>query len=70
MNIGLLIVAIMGVSLIFAAAAWLGPKMIRAMYPEEMHERMYKVHRTMVIIAIVVGVLGIVSGSMAFLGTN
>ena len=67
MNIPLLISGIIGVSIIFGIAAWLGPKIIRAFYPEEQHERMIKLHRRMVVIAIVVAVIGFFSGAMPFL---
>lgn len=58
MNVPLMILAIIGVSIIFGIAAWLGPKVIRAIYPEEKHESMIKAHRVMVIIAIFTGILG------------
>ena len=61
MNIPLLIFAIIGVGVIFGIAAWLGPKVIRAIFPEEQHESMIKMQRRMVIIAIVVAVIGFLS---------
>ena len=67
MNIPLLVSSIVGVGIIFAIAAWFGPKMIRAFYPEEQHEGMIKLHRRMVIIAIVVAIVGFVAGIGPFL---
>lgn len=58
MNVPLLTFAIIAVAIIFGIAAWFGPKVIRAIYPEERHESMIKAHRVMVIIAIIVGVIG------------
>lgn len=61
MNLPLLTFSIIAVAIIFGIAAWLGPKVIRAIYPEEKHESMIKAHRVMVIIAIIVAVIGFLS---------
>ncbi|MEM9950496.1 MAG: hypothetical protein AAF846_02755 [Chloroflexota bacterium] len=70
MNNTLLIVALIGVGVIFAVAAWAGPKVIRAIFPENQHEQMIKNHRIMVIVAIVVAVLGLVTGLPAYLANT
>jgi|GEM_PF-5640630 len=70
MNMGLLIAGIVGTGIVFAIAAWAGPKVIRAMYPEEQHERMIKMHRMMVIIAIIVAVIGFMSGIPAYMANS
>ncbi|MEO1290238.1 MAG: hypothetical protein AAFV93_21005 [Chloroflexota bacterium] len=70
MNNTLLIVALIGVGAIFAVAAWAGPKVIRAIFPENQHEQMIKTHRIMVIVAIVVAVLGLVTGLPAYLANT
>ena len=47
-----------------AVAAWAGPKVIRAIYPEDRHEDMIKMHRTMIIIAIIMLFIGIRSSPL------
>lgn len=64
MNIPLVIFAMIGVIGIFAAAAWAGPKVIRAIYPEDRHEDMIKTHRLMVIIAIIMLIFGVTSSPL------
>lgn len=70
MNVFLFILPMLGVVLIFAAAAWAGPKVIRSIYPEDKHEAMISLHRRMVMIAIVIGILGFFSGILPFLANN
>lgn len=67
MQILQVIAALVGVVVIFGIAAAMGPRVIRAIYPEEQHEQMIKLHWRMVMIAIIVGILGLVSGLPAFL---
>lgn len=64
MNLPLIVFGVAGTGLIFAIAAWLSPKMIRAVFPEEQHESMLKLLRVMIIIALVTVVLAV--GSVLF----
>ncbi len=64
MNPILIVFGVAGTGLIFAIAAWLSPKMIRAVFPEEQHEAMLKLLRVMIIIALVTVVLAV--GSVLF----
>lgn len=64
MNLPLIVFGVVGTGLIFAIAAWLSPKMIRAVFPEEQHEQMLKLLRVMIIIALVTVVLAV--GSVVF----
>lgn len=65
MSVPMMILAIAGTLAIFGFAAWAGPKVIRAMFPEEQHESMIKAHRVMVIVALVMLVLGVGSALFA-----
>lgn len=64
MNLPLIVFGVAGTGLIFAIAAWLSPKMIRAVFPQEQHEQMLKLLRVMIIIALVTVVLAV--GSVVF----
>ncbi|GAB5492634.1 MAG: hypothetical protein Phog2KO_28490 [Phototrophicaceae bacterium] len=64
MNVFLVIFAGIGVILIFAVAAWAGPKVIRAIYPEDRHEDMIKMHRVMIIIAIIMLIFGVTASPL------
>lgn len=64
MNPILIVFGVAGTGLIFAIAAWLSPKMIRAVFPEEQHESMLKLLRVMIIIALATVVLAV--GSVLF----
>lgn len=64
MNLPLIVFGVAGTGLIFAIAAWLSPKMIRSVFPEEQHEQMLKLLRVMIIIALVTVVLAV--GSVVF----
>lgn len=61
MNPILIIFGVAGTGLIFAVAAWLSPKMIRAVFPEEQHESMLKTLRVMIIVALIMVVLAVIS---------
>ncbi len=64
MNPILIVFGVAGTGLIFAIAAWLSPKMIRAVFPEEQHESMLKLLRVMIIVALATVVLAV--GSVVF----
>ncbi|MGB7342408.1 MAG: hypothetical protein WBC91_26155 [Phototrophicaceae bacterium] len=67
MNIILSVLPMLGVVLIFAAAAWAGPKVIRAIYPEEKHATMLSLHRKTVIAAIIFAIVGGIASSLTLL---
>lgn len=68
MNMPLMILGVAGTGLIFGIAVWLSPKMIRAVFPEELHEQMLGMMRIVTIVAIFTAILGL--GASVFFATQ